>query len=68
MGNTQITADKVRQFQITSDEGDIYEATRQPGTSEWLITFPTGDRRFDGTKSEAIAFIKQLISGVANAA
>lgn len=49
------------QFQLATDEGDIYEASREPGSTEWLISFPAGDRRFDGTKSEVAAFIKSLM-------
>ncbi|WP_274643987.1 hypothetical protein [Pseudomonas serbica] len=51
-------------FQMKNGAGDIYEATRQTGT-EWLITFPEGDRRFDGTLVEVKGFIKKLMVDMA---
>lgn len=48
-------------FQLADDQGDIFEATREAGSTEWLVSSPTGDRRFDGTKSEVTAFMTTLM-------
>lgn len=64
MPNKQAAEQAADTFQMKTGTGDIYEATRQTGT-EWLITFPEGDRRFDGTKGEVKAFIKKLMVDVA---
>ena len=49
-------------FQITDEDGDIYEATRPTSADPWTITFPTGETRFYGTRAEAEAEIARLIA------
>jgi hypothetical protein len=63
MPNKQAAKQVNDTFQMKNEAGDIYEASRQTGT-EWLITFPEGDRRFDGTTGEVKAFIKKLMVDV----
>lgn len=64
MPNSQKSGKGTNTFQIKTEDGHIFEATRQTGT-EWLITFPEGDRRFDGTVGEVKAFIRRLMKDVA---
>jgi hypothetical protein len=64
MPNKQVGKQASDTFQMKDNAGNIYEATRQVGT-EWLISFPEGDRRFDGTLVEVKTFIKKLMVDVA---
>lgn len=38
-------------FQIPCSDGNVYDVSKQ-GCEEWLISYPEGDKRFFGTKSE----------------
>lgn len=46
-------------MQVANADGDIFEASPQ-GEGYWLISWPCGDLRFHGTKSQVIRKLKCL--------
>lgn len=54
-------AKKALQIELVDDNGDTWQANRDMGATEWLVSFPLGDRRFDGTTAECRAFMRKLM-------